>query len=53
MKAYVINLAHAVERRRHMEAVMNASPFATDWEFLVGVNGRRMTAEELHQAFDY
>ena len=53
MKAYVINLAHAVERRQHMEAVMNNSPFAADWELLVGVNGRRMTAEELHQAFDY
>lgn len=53
MKAFVVNLPHAVERRRLMEAVMNNSPFADDWEFLVGVNGRKMSADELHQAFDY
>lgn len=53
MKAFVINLPKAVDRRNAMKAVMEASPFRDNWEFVEGVNGRAMNADALRAAFDY
>lgn len=50
MKAYVINLERAAQRRRHILRQLKSRKM--DYTFVPGVDGRRLTAEELRRLCD-
>lgn len=52
MKAYVINLPQAVERRKTMKQRLASTPLA-DAVFVDGVDGRAMSQRQREERFDY
>ncbi|MBD5366019.1 MAG: glycosyltransferase family 25 protein [Bacteroides sp.] len=52
IKTYVINLPHAVVRRKYMEELLSSKDIF-DVEFLEAVDGRNLTDNERRNCFDY
>lgn len=52
MKAYVINLPRALERRKAMRQRLASTPLA-DAEFVDGVDGRALSQKQREELFDY
>lgn len=52
MKAYVINLPRALERRKAMKQRLASTPLA-DAEFVDGVDGRALSQKQREELFDY
>ncbi|MCS2236719.1 glycosyltransferase family 25 protein [Bacteroides faecis] len=52
MKAYIINLKEAIERRNYMQKQLALLPPSLSSEFIEAVNGKEMNREELEENFD-
>ena len=53
MKAYIINLKEAIERRNYMQKQLALLPPSLSSEFIEAVNGKGMNREQLEENFDY
>lgn len=51
MKAYIINLSEASDRRKYMETVLNSYP-SIDYEFITAVNGSTLSNLDRLNLFD-
>lgn len=51
MKAYIINLAEAADRKAYMQRQLEKLPFLRP-EFIAAVDGRRMSGDERERLFD-
>ena len=52
MKAYIINLKDAIERRNYMQKQLALLPPSLSSEFIEAVNGKGMNREQLEENFD-
>lgn len=53
MKAYIINLKEAIERRNYMQKQLALLPPSLSSEFIEAVMGKGMNREQLEENFDY
>lgn len=52
MKAYIINLKGAIERKKYMQQQLNLLPHSLSVEFIEAVDGRVMSKSEINENFD-